>query len=72
MIEFVAVVCAVVVWAAPIPADIPEQCDSPTFARANPGLCGDDLFPFPRPPRGGDGDDGGLIGRIIRGIGNLI
>lgn len=54
----------------------PDQCDQPTFARANPGLCYSG-FPFPQPIGGGGrqqggGGGGGLIGRVLHAVGSLL
>jgi hypothetical protein len=65
LIVAVVIVCA--------PPNYP-QCDDPTFARSNPGLC----FPGPLgqlPPTGGGGGSGGIlgtIGHILHDIGGLL
>lgn len=44
---------------------VADQCDQPTFAQANPGLCYSG--PLGRlPVGGGPPDNGGLIGGIAR------
>lgn len=57
------------------PKDVPDQCDQLVYARANPAQCY--VFPFPQLPggnasSGSGGNDGGLIGRILHGIGGLL
>jgi hypothetical protein len=61
----VALVVVVLVLPSDVPLDVPDQCDQPTFARANPGLCGDSS-PYPPFPGSGPPGDGGLIGGIAR------
>lgn len=51
-------------------APAPDQCDSPTFARANPQLCYVG-FPFPQPAPTGGGGSGGILGTIGKILGGL-
>lgn len=67
MMAEVAVVVALVF----LPLDVPSQCEQPTFARVNPGLCSSPFPDFNVPPGGGGGGDGGIIGAIGRALHGL-
>jgi hypothetical protein len=62
-----AVIVALVITFSLSP--VADQCDQPTFAKANPGLC----YPGPlgRLPGSGGPPDGGIIGAITRALHGL-
>lgn len=64
------------VFGITVPADRPDQCDQPTYAAANPGLC-QSAGPFgfggsPPPTGGGPRGPGGLAGLIHHLTGGLL
>ena len=65
----VLIVCLVLSLSPPLP-----QCEMEVFEKSNPGLCAEFPRPFPGSGFPGDGgaSRGGVLGRILDGIGDAL